>query len=74
MVLRDNRPDYNRELVRLVMALIRYEEASSDILFTVNIPKETRSNEEFDSLLAKIETTVMKLMSSFKIIDMGLFG
>lgn len=33
--------------VRFIIALLRYEEASSDILYRINIPKEPKSDEEF---------------------------
>jgi hypothetical protein len=56
------------------MLLIRYQEGSTDILFTLNLPKEGRNDEDFELLSTKIESVMTHFMNSFRIIDMRLFG
>jgi|LakMenEpi03Aug12_release.lakeMendotaPanAssembly.Ray.scaffolds.fasta_scaffold437643_1 hypothetical protein len=74
LVLRDKRPGAERDPVRLFMLLIRYQEGSTDILFTLNLPKEGRNDEDFELLSTKIESVMTHFMNSFRIIDMRLFG
>ncbi|CAG9311974.1 unnamed protein product [Blepharisma stoltei] len=60
----------DRDLVNILMLIIRIAEVETDIVFHINLPVKERIDQEN----AMIEKYFKRFMESFKINDMGLFG
>lgn len=63
-----------REQVVILLGLVRLAGVSTDLVFTINLPKKARSQEEMQRAQETMEKALFQFLRTLRINDTSLFG